>query len=145
MNDYLPTEGFTGYFTKEYREMMIMRRKEDRLSYSQLGNLLQVSWLTIRNWEKGISRKCQPSKITAVRNYLSGRLGLWHDSRHFQGTGMKTMQRHNSYVAHKAEMLDKICKIYEICSQSQGLCHELVTEIMRLSSDAISAYAGMEA
>ena len=145
MKSVMELEGFTGTFTDEFRKMMHERRKADGLSYSKLADLLQVSWLTIRNWEKGKSCKCHPSKITRVRNYLNGRLTMAQDSRNYPDLRVKTMRRFNGFSENKVEMLDKICKIYDICSQSKLLREKLVQEIMRLSSEALTAFARIEA
>ncbi len=43
---------FSGIFTEEVRLRFQAKRRADRLSYSELGKLLKVTWLTVRNWER---------------------------------------------------------------------------------------------
>ena len=128
---------FRGEFSDEICEELHSKRRECGLSYAQLGKLLQVSWVTVRNWEKGKIRKCHPSKVIAVRHFLSGRMDvLWDRNRsHPVEFGKGEM------ADRKQEMLDKISKIYGVCSQSNELCRLLINEIIRLSKEAIASFA----
>ncbi len=132
---------FMGVFTDGFRQMLHAKRKADRLSYSELGKLLKVTWLTVRNWEKGKTRKCQPSKILSVRYYLNGRFDSMRKQTVMPVTTIEQQLNDRAFIQRKIEMLDKISKIYEICSQSRELRQQLINEIRRLSREAIASFA----
>ena len=128
---------FRGEFSDEICDELHTKRRECGLSYAQLGKLLQVSWVTVRNWEKGKIGKCHPSKVLAVRHFLSGRMDvLWNRNRSHYAEWEK-----GERDERKLEMLNKISKTYELCSQSNELRKLLITEIMRLSREAIASFA----
>ncbi|MBR4673393.1 MAG: helix-turn-helix domain-containing protein [Victivallales bacterium] len=128
---------FQGEFSDEIRVELHTKRKECGLSYAQLGKLLQVAWMTVRNWEKGKIRKCHPSKVIAIRHFLCGRMdALWKRSRSHaieRGDGEKGER--------KLEMLEKISKVYDLCSESDELRKLLISEIIRISREAIASFA----
>ncbi len=139
----VPTE-FTGVFTEEIRLRFQAKRKADRLSYSELGKLLKVTWLTVRNWEKGKTRKCQPAKVLGVQNYLNGRFDMLREKQVVRVRHVEQELTNSAFIQRKIDMLEKISKIYEICSQSRELRQQLINEIRRLSREAIASFAANE-
>ena len=136
---------FTGVFTEEIRLRFQAKRKADRLSYSELGKLLKVTWLTVRNWEKGKTRKCQPAKVLGVRNYLNGRYDMLREKQLARVKRIELELTDSAFIQRKIDMLEKISKIYEICSQSRELRQQLINEIRRLSREAIASFAENDA
>lgn len=136
---------FTGEFTDEIRECLQAKRKADRLSYAELGKLLKVTWLTVRNWEKGKTRKCQPAKVLAVRNYLNGHFDKMREQQVTRAARFEQQLTDAAFIQRKIEMLDKISKIYEICSQSRELRMQLISEIRRISREAIASFTENDA
>ena len=136
---------FTGEFTEEIRQSLQEKRKADRLSYAELGKLLKVTWLTVRNWEKGKTRKCQPAKVLSVRDYLNGRFDKLREQQLTRATRFEQQLTDSAFIQRKIEMLDKISKIYEICSQSRELRQQLINEIRRISKEAIASFTENDA
>ena len=136
---------FTGEFTEEFRLSLHAKRKADRLSYSELGKLLKVTWLTVRNWEKGKTRKCQPAKVLALRNYLNGRFDMLRKQQVARAKRFEQQLTDRAFIQRKIEMLDKISKVYEICSHSRELRQQLINEIRRISREAIASFTENDA
>ncbi len=135
---------FTGVFTEEIRLRFQSKRKADRLSYSELGKLLKVTWLTVRNWEKGKTHKCQPAKVLGVQNYLNGHFDMLREQQFARAKRIEQELTNSAFIQSKLEMLEKISKIYEICSKSRELRQQLINEIRRLSREAIASFAENE-
>ncbi len=62
---------FRGVFTEEHRVRLRQVRQDLGASFAQLGELLRINWSTIRKWEAGVSRKCQPRHVGRVAAFLN--------------------------------------------------------------------------
>ena len=63
---------FDGVFTEWVRRRLRRHRVELGLSLAGLGTKLGVDWSTVRKWETGETRRCHPSLVPVIGNFLRG-------------------------------------------------------------------------
>ena len=63
---------FDGVFTEWVRQRLRRHRVELGLSLAGLGTKLGVDWSTVRKWETGETRRCHPSLVPVIGNFLRG-------------------------------------------------------------------------
>ena len=78
-----PETEFDGVFTEWVRLRLRQHRKELGLSLAGLGAKLGVDWSTVRKWETGATRRCHPSMVPVIGDFLCG----CHDWRLRRGLG----------------------------------------------------------
>ncbi|MGN0866555.1 MAG: hypothetical protein ACI4SG_02615 [Oligosphaeraceae bacterium] len=64
-------EAFRGVFTPSLRRRFREHRIRLGVSLQLLGEVLRIHWSTVRKWEAGISRKCQPRHVARVQAFLA--------------------------------------------------------------------------
>ena len=67
-----PETEFDGVFTEWVRLRLRQHRKELGLSLAGLGAKLGVDWSTVRKWETGATRRCHPSMVPVIGDFLCG-------------------------------------------------------------------------
>ncbi len=67
-----PEAEFDGVFTEWVRLRLRQHRKELGLSLAGLGAKLGVDWSTVRKWETGATRRCHPSMVPVIGDFLCG-------------------------------------------------------------------------
>ena len=67
-----PEAEFDGVFTEWVRLRLRQHRRELGLSLAGLGAKLGVDWSTVRKWEMGATRRCHPSLIPVIGDFLRG-------------------------------------------------------------------------
>ena len=141
---------FDGTFNDETRREFKKRRVEHRLSYMTLGKILRVSWVTVRNWETGISRSCQSAFIDRIAKYLNGELdkelslaSQWKRKSYNEMNMMEiglAFQRN----AKVLPILLKIRDTYNACSGKTELREMMLSRIRELSRETLRRYISIK-
>lgn len=63
---------FSGTFTPSFARRLRQRRQSLELSYQDTARFLGVHWTTMRGWECGKMRSCNPIHVSKVRRFMEG-------------------------------------------------------------------------
>ena len=126
---------FNGIFHEEIRQAFIRKRRELGVTYSQIGDLLNINRSTIRKWEHGETTACHGRYITAVQNFLNGEY-----DRHFEqilhapATLLQLWQRLDVPIQR---CLERAITVYGLCLAFPAICDSLQNALAETVNSAI--------
>lgn len=143
---------FNGEFTKTIRIALKSRRKKLGLSYSSLGELLSVSWVTVRNWEEGIVLRCHYRCINEINRFLNGEYDIYAFDKRLRFI-FEIAREKNSVAECKAkygEMLSyrgvfaKLVRLFDYLNGERDAQVKLIENIRLATRRAAEAFSKCE-
>ena len=130
-------EDFDGRFDDETRALLKRRRLSLGLSYARLAQALNVSWLTLRNWEQGHVSKCHASQVMPLRNFLGGKSDGRLMSMEEGCPGCMEWASGGGYQ----DILDKIRGVSRLCAGMSDVSSRMHLRIRQASKAALERYS----
>ena len=131
---------FNGEFTEEYSRSFRERRQALGLNYVQAAKLLQVTVLTVRAWEHGLTQRCQASNINAVRLFLAGQLQPPPRAQQIGEYDFRFTRRRQGIPAAQQKLLQKVRIIHSICKNTESLRQKLFQHLNQTSQAALQSF-----
>ena len=64
---------FVGIFSESVCKWLRAKREDLACSFKEIGVIIGVNWATVRKWELGLVKRCQPHNVRALRCYFMGK------------------------------------------------------------------------
>ena len=113
MKEIGPVQSFCGDFTQGGRECLRERRKRMGLSIEQLGKAMGVQGTTLRKWENGSVRFCNPVNARKVRRFLAGELD--EALRGLSLTPLAHCEERRLQHQPLLKCMERISELYRVC------------------------------
>ena len=126
---------FNGVFDEEIRLAFIRKRRKLGVTYSQIGDLLNINRSTIRKWEHGDTTTCHGKYIATIEGFLNGAYDRHFEQiMHAPATLLQLWQHLDTPIQ---QCLERAITVYGLCLAFPAICASLQSALSETLNSAI--------